>query len=243
MSKIKAYQKKCWNEYKEKLGLVDYTYGYGNPVKVHVPVDIATRGIMIVGAYPTAQFNTIKSITDVPVADHLYPFSDESYFDGSRFRPVKSGAELSKHYLEPLEVKREDCWITDLVKVFLFKPGHVKKYKKLRFPKPDVLRKDFKKYARSSMPFLEEEIKLAKPKVILLLGTEVISVVLGVSDIEAKALMKPEQINREFGGNKYPVFALPHPGIIMRNSEAGRKYRKILKKQLKYINNYYLNKD
>ena len=94
---IQEYQQDCWKNYKTKIGIPqNYNYLYGNPVKVHVPVDVATGGLMIVGAYPTTQFNSIedsqgKIILDVPVADHLFPFSNDKYFDGSR---VTSGCNL-----------------------------------------------------------------------------------------------------------------------------------------------------
>lgn len=243
--KINAYQKKCWNNYKSDLGIEDYSYCYGNPVKVHVPVDTAIEGVMIIGAYPTSHFNTIKSITkksitNVPVADHLYPFSDESYFDGSSVRHVKSGKEITDFYLKPLKISREDCWVTDLVKVFLFKPGHVKKYEELKFKKPHILRKDFMKYARLSISYLEDEIKLAKPKVILLLGTEVIRAVLKVTDKKAKELMIPEPIKKVIENEEYVFFALPHPGIVSIDSLEGRNYKKILTEQLAYIRINYL---
>ena len=239
MNEITKYQKNCWNDYKRLLGLKDHHYGYGNPVKVHVPVDTAAGGVMIVGAYPTAHFHTVKKdgkiIRDVPVGDHLYPFSDEIYFDGSGMRRVKSGMELTEHYLKPLGLRRNDCWITDVVKVFLFKPGHIEKYKALGFPLPSGLREDFKNYAEEGMPWLEEEIRIANPKVILLLGAEVTGVVLNVSDQKAKLLMKSGPEYREFNGRSYPCFALPHPGIIMRKSEGGKKWKAVLEKQLELV--------
>ena len=132
MHSINDYQKRCWETYKYKAKInSESCYLHGNPLKVHVPVDTALNGLMIIGAYPTAHFNMINSINDVPVSDHLYPFSDEIYFDGSRIRTVESGRELQELLFQPLGIKREDCWITDLVKVFLFKEGHIKKYRAL----------------------------------------------------------------------------------------------------------------
>lgn len=131
---ITIYQQKCWRKYKKEVYIPeDYCYLYGNQVKVHVPVDTACGGIMIIGAYPTAHFNAIGSERDVPVGDHLYPFSNEKYFDGSRIREVDSGRELEELFLKPIGVKREETWITDLVKIFLFKEGHQNKYKRLGF--------------------------------------------------------------------------------------------------------------
>ncbi len=125
---VSDYQQHCWKTYKEKLGISPrYRYLYGNLVKVHVPVDTACGGVMIIGAYPTAHFNAIGSERDVPVEDHLYPFSNERYFDGSRIREVDSGRELEELFLKPLGISRDKTWITDLVKIFLFKDGHKQK--------------------------------------------------------------------------------------------------------------------
>ncbi len=186
---------------------------------------------MIVGAYPTAHFHTINGIADVPVADHLYPFSSEKYFDGSRVRPVKSGEELAELYLKPLGISREECWITDLVKVFLFKEGHIERYRKLQRNDLEASRKDFRKYAQASLSFLHKEIKLAQPKAILLLGLEVISVVLDCSESKARLLIGPNKILSD-APMPDVFFALPHPGIVMRNSEVGLIWRKKLKEEL-----------
>jgi hypothetical protein len=69
---INSYLKRIWKSYKSEVGLPsDYSYLYGNPIKVHVPIDLAKNGLMIIGAYPTAHFNVINGIRDVPVEDHL----------------------------------------------------------------------------------------------------------------------------------------------------------------------------
>ncbi len=232
MDKIRAYQKNCWLRYKKEVGLPeDYSYLYGNPVKVQVPVDRATNGLMIVGAYPTAHFHTIDGIADVPVADHLYPFSSEKYFDGSRVRTVNSGVELEKYYLKPIGIQRDQCWITDLVKVFLFKTGHVERYHNLGRNDLQANRYDFRKFAEASLGFLCEEIALARPKAILLLGLEVISTVLKCTESRARELISPQEIEQDV-----PVpglfFALPHPGIVMRNSKGGLVWRKKLQEEL-----------
>jgi len=198
-NEITEYQRLCWMTYKQKLGLDDsYTYLYGNPVKVHVPVDTATNDLMIIGAYPTAHFQTVKSIPDVPVEDHLYPFSSEKYFDGSSIRTVKSGEELEEYYLKDLGIKREQCWITDLVKVFLFKKGHIDRYIKLGFKNLSPNRHKFKEYAIRSLPFIEAEIKLATPNVILTLGAEVTSVIHQCSLEKATAMIKSEPIQKNY---------------------------------------------
>lgn len=231
---IKAYQQQCWKQYKTDIGLPDYTYLYGNPVKVHIPVDVATHGLMIVGAYPTAQFNTIKDITDVPVADHLYPFSNDTYFDGSRVRQVKSGEELEEFFLKKLDYPRSKCWITDLVKLFLFKEGHIKKYNALNYHGFKANRKDFVKLASNEMNlnYFYDEVELAQPKAILLLGEEVTSVVMKVSQVEANKLLQKGISDIEIRDRTYKIIASPHPGILMRGGEAGEKWKRISEIQL-----------
>jgi uracil-DNA glycosylase len=239
MSKeIQRYQKRCWSGYKPAIGYpADRTYLYGTPIKVQVPVDTGTGGLFIVGAYPTAQFNTIGSLRDVPVGDHLYPFSNESYFDGSSVRTVRSGTELEEYYLRPLGVERTDCWITDLVKVFLFKDGHVTKYHSLGAPKR--LKEDRSKFIHyashhGNMEFLAQELELAAPKVVMLLGSEVAGVVLNGGGNGTKWLTEQEHA-LEMKGKSYRCFACPHPGILMRNTAGSIKWRKMLDRQLPLI--------
>ncbi len=237
-NKIQNYQKRCWKQYKAAIGYPEKrTYLHGTPIKVQVPVDTGTGGLFIVGAYPTAQFNTIGSLRDVPVGDHLYPFSNESYFDGSSVRSVRSGAELEELYLRPLGVARSSCWITDLVKVFLFKEGHVDKYQALGAAKGLTEdRSKFIHYAShpGSSAFLAEELELAAPKVVVLLGSEVAGVLLGGGANGTRWLTEQEHV-LEMKDAQYRCFACPHPGILMRNSAGSIKWKKMLEKQLPLI--------
>lgn len=241
---ILAYQQKCWRDYKTKLGLVNYNYLYGNPVKVHVPVDVATDGLMIVGAYPTAQFNSMMgpngTITDVPVADHLFPFSNDIYFDGSRTRQVNSGEEIEEFFLKKLDYPRRKCWITDLVKVFLFKEGHIKKYHELLYTQCKETRSEFSILANASLDFLYEEIELAKPRIILLLGEEVTSIVLQKTRCEANNILKQDIQQLELNDINYKVIASPHPGIMMRGGEASEKWRRISEMQIEKIKDHLI---
>lgn len=235
---ITSFQKRCWNTYKKEVGIPEsYCYLNGNPVKVHVPVDTACGGIMIIGAYPTAHFNVIGRERDVPVGDHLYPFSNEKYFDGSRIRVVDSGRELEELFLNPLGLKREDTWITDLVKVFLFKTGHKNKYERLGFKGAVVNRSEFNKLARASLPFIYEEISICKPKLILGLGAEVNSILLNESMAKAtdtirlteNRLLKVEDV-------EYNYIACPHPGILMRENNETGKWKNVLRVIIEKIN-------
>lgn len=215
---IKKYQKKCFAEYKSSLGLDNtYTYLYGNPINVLVPIETAVNGYMIVGAYPSAKFFTVEGIPDVPLYDNDSPFSSESYFDGSRVRSIPSGVELEQNYLAPLGISRSECWITDLVKVFLFKEGHVNRYKRLGAEIAEN-RSRFKEYAEKSLAWLEEEVRVANPKVVLLLGAEVTSVLFNTSEAKAKAFLDGRVRTLNLGDRETSVICLPHPGIVMKTS-------------------------
>jgi uracil-DNA glycosylase len=237
---IIKYLKRTWKNYKSVVGLPpNYSYLHGNPIKVHVPIDISTNGLMIIGAYPTAHFNVIEGIRDVPVEDHLYPFSNEKYFDGASINNVKSGAEIEDYFLSKLNLKRESCWITDLVKVFLFKEGHIKKYQSLGYKGHQETRSHFLDLAKKSVIFINEEIELAKPKVILGLGSEVNSVMLNMSEKEAQKLMlEAKGVKYQVNEKEYHYFPVPHPGILMRGGEGSAKWREALDRSLEEIKRY-----
>jgi hypothetical protein len=128
---VLKYQQKCYREYANSVGLPElYTYLDGNPIRPLPPIQVATNGLMIVGAYPSARFESRPSRSQpnryrlVPVADNLQPFGSEQYFDGTRVRTLESADGLRKYLLDGLGLLPDQCWITDLVKVFLYKPEH-----------------------------------------------------------------------------------------------------------------------
>ena len=215
---VQDYQKKCFRDYKASINLPnDYNFLYGNPVNVLVPIETALEGFMIVGAYPSAKLYTINGITDVPICDNDAPFSSESYFDGSRVRAIPSGKELEQNYLGLFGIDRAQCWITDLVKVFLFKAGHIERYRKLGNTTAQETRSRFVEFAKASLPWLEQEIVLAKPKIVFLLGIEVTLILLGVSEAKAKSLLNGILGTSMIGSVNYNVICLPHPGILMKD--------------------------
>lgn len=79
---------------------------------------------------------------------------------------------------------------------------------------------------------MEEEIELAKPKAILLLGTEVTKSVLDCGEEKARKLMVPEAVVKDIKGVVRHFFALPHPGIVMRKSDGARRRSEKLKTEL-----------
>ena len=176
--------------------------------------------MFVIGAYPSARFHQIGAVRDVPVADNLGPFENERWFDGARVREQPSAAELQRHFLEPMEVAREDCWITDLVKVFLFKDGHRRKYSELGVSPPEGYRRErFHELAALSVSIVERELKLAKPRLVVTLGREVAGVLRDVRSSTAQtALLVPAIQEMVIGGTPWPVIHCAHPGILMRPS-------------------------
>ncbi len=63
---LQVYQKECWKSYKKQVGISgNYTYLYGNPVKVHVPVYTWNKGLMIIGALRCYQNHCFLSATGI----------------------------------------------------------------------------------------------------------------------------------------------------------------------------------
>lgn len=126
---IRQYQLRCYEQYASSVGLPeDYRYPTGNPIRPVVPVRTDCGGVMIIGAYPSARFESSPSLTTgrrrlIPIADNLQPFGTEEYFDGTHVRRLESAAGLKEYLLDRLELPHVAYWVTDLVKVFLYKPA------------------------------------------------------------------------------------------------------------------------
>jgi hypothetical protein len=159
----------------------------------------------------------VDDIPDVPLYDAVAPFSIEPYFDGSRVRSSSSGQELSEVILETLEIPREDCWLTTLVKVNLFDEDHVKKYHRLgKEIKED--RSRYMEYANHSLKWIRDEIEIANPYAIILLGEQVISSLLLVSEEEAREMITGKVVEKKIIWKNSNFICLPRPGVIMDRS-------------------------
>ena len=130
---IRSYQQNCHRTYLASIGLSDnYTYVDGNPIRPVPPVQTALHNLMIIGAYPSARFerrvslNRPNNYRTIPIADNLQPFGYEQYFDGLAVRTLTSADGLDKYLFSKLRnAKFTTSWITDLVKVFLYKEEHI----------------------------------------------------------------------------------------------------------------------
>lgn len=217
---VTEYQKDCFKNYKQSIGYPsEYAYLSGTPINVLVPIETTLNNVMIVGAYPSAKFYTINGVSDTPMADNDSPFSNESYFDGSRVRTIPSGKELNEVILEKIGVNRTDCWITDLVKVFLFKEGHIKRYEKLGKTGLTENRNKFIEYAEKSMDWLDREIEICDPKVIILLGLEVTKMFFSLTDSISKQYLNGSTKTKTINGIDRNIICLPHPGILMKKTD------------------------
>ena len=208
-----------YESYATSVGLdSEARYFHGTPLRPVVPLDHACEGLFILGAYPSARFARIDGVSDVPVADNMGPFESERWFDGTRVRIQPSARELESYFLEPLEVARETCWITDLVKVFLFKPGHQRKYAKLNATWPIGYSRDrYFELGTRSLKWIERELALAQPKLMITLGAEVAGILRGVTSSSAQTkLLVPSVETVTVGEYAVPTVHCAHPGILMR---------------------------
>lgn len=216
---IRLYQQKCFSNYKDSLGLdQNYSYYYGNPVLPQVPIEVTCNKVMIIGAYPSAQSYKVNNKCDAPIFYNGDPTSNEKDLTGTHTASKASSRELDFVILKNIGIRREDCWITDLVKVFLFKKRHVDKHHKLEHEIPET-RSSFIKFANLSLPWLHEELAICQPRVIITLGADVASVVSGrpVNEIVSNRLTG-QPFNTVINNSEFQVLHLPHPGILMRKS-------------------------
>ncbi|MFC2085363.1 uracil-DNA glycosylase family protein, partial [Bacteroidota bacterium] len=223
---VTRYQQKCYHEYNKSIGLPDnYNFPYGNPIRPLPPYNTHKKNIMIVGAYPSARFEKVKSGENlskyrlVPVGNNLHPFANEDYFDGIRMRASLSDKELREYLLDPLGLEVSKCWITNLVKVFLYRNTHKESCNEV-FPGFDVpvLRNKFKDLGRKSIKWIQEEIKICKPKLIITLGHEVANIVSGKKFSRAEKVLKIEINNPPLFNNINSVH-MPHPDICRRSDK------------------------
>ena len=222
MNSILKYQQRCYAEYCSSMFLpVRYTYIDGNPIKPVVPVQTTQESLMIIGAYPSAKFEARYSLDSnrkrlVPIADNLQPFGIEEYFDGQQVRRLTSGDEIQKHLLDPLGINLEACWVTDLVKVFLYKTDHQRSCAAVKPGfKVNVMRNQFSELGTLSLDWIRQEVSLCRPKLIVTLGHEVAQVVSGRKSVSASTLLANEVQNPD-SLDGIPTMFAPHPDACRR---------------------------
>jgi hypothetical protein len=233
---ILEYQQKCHRDYKRSVRLLpeSYTFPDGNPILALPPIQTRIGGLMIIGAYPSARFESRlsqagrKSWRLVPIANNLQPFGYEQYFDGLRVRTLESADGLQEYLLSKLPPEFQKCWVTDLVKVFLYKQSHAESCKAVHpeFAVP-VFRDRFYELGINSLSWLRQECELCHPKLVVTLGEEVAQVISGEKKALADDLLMREVTGSENLGG-YPTLYLPHPDACRRSS----KWRERMKKRV-----------
>lgn len=217
MLAIQNFQQRLHSRYKNGLSLPPtYRYIYGNPVQPVAPVETTRCGVCIIGASPLARLAAVGSEPDIPAADQGLPFSAEPYFDGRRVRSVTEGGELAGAYLDPLGLRRDRCWLTYLVKIFLFRDEHLARYRRLGCAWPErETRSQFEILARQSLGWLEEELALARPRLVITLGAEVAAVLQDVPGLETgQSLLGGRLQDIWLGDTVYPAIHLAAPSLV-----------------------------
>lgn len=226
MTAIKQLRRDIIRDYAASVGLpANANYISGASLRPVVPLDTGSE-VFIIGAYPSARFGSLNGERDVPMADNLGPFEPERYFDGERVRVQNSAAELQEHFLTPLGLSRDKCWVTDLVKVFLFKKGHREKYDRLDALVPaGYRREDFETLGQKSLPWIERELRIASPSLVVTLGSEVAGILTRTPSLAGRTKLLSGTVYRvKLGATEVNVAHLPHPGILMRKG-AGAEWR------------------
>ena len=205
-----------------------YLYPYGNPIRPVLPVQIAQKKLMIIGAFRSARFERKDGLL-IPIADNLSPFGEEKYFDGQEIRNQASRESLNKNYFPQLRVKLEELWLTDLVKIFLFPEKHIKNCIDIA---PDVEYTNthdmFMEIAKASRQWIIKEIELCNPSLILTLGEIPARVISSNFEKENAQLINGEIYLIELN-KAYRIAHLAHPEIRRLNKEWDERTNKALK--------------
>lgn len=137
--------------------------------------------------------------------------------------------QAGKHFeefLEVLNIKREDVYITNSVK---YRPTKMNpKTKRLSNRTPTNKEIDIFR------PYIHEEIKIVNPKIIITLGNISLKAIfnenLRIGEVHGKLM------NIEIGNVNYKVFPLYHPAAIIYRRELKDVYMEDLKRLKKYTN-------
>jgi hypothetical protein len=247
ISEILIFQKDCFFHYiKDIRKLVPeipnpYIFPDGNPIRPVIPVKTAQNSIMIIGAFPSARFESRTSEQGkkvlIPVANNLSPFGQEEYFDGSVVRTQASRESLDRYYFNQLNIDVNDIWLTDLVKVYLYPDKHINNCELIA---PNIkfvnTHKHFEKIAKASMAWMKKEIIICNPKLIITLG-EVPARVIAVDKKTQSSELLNGDIRTLTLDKQYKIAHLAHPEIRRIN----KNWDNLTKGAIKILSNYIKN--
>jgi len=124
----------------------------------------------------------------------------------------KAGQLLTKIIENGMKIPREKVYIANIVKCR--PPAN-------RDPMPDE--------AQCCIGFLKEQIKIVRPKILILLGKVAMKYLLGLEG----AITKAREATYEYEGIK--VFVTYHPSALLRNESYKRPVWEDIKKAMKYL--------
>lgn len=237
---ILEFQKRCYSEYildLQKEGLIPekYLFPFGNPIRTIVPTKTKTNGIMVIGAFPSARFENVDNVL-IPAANNLSPFGEEEYFDGKNIRVQESRKSLDKNYFSKLNINPNNIWLTDIVKVYLFPEKHIKNCKKVNDNIQYVnTHQKFKAIAKKSKIWIEEEISICNPKLIITLGEITARILSGDNKSQNVHLLNGYVNQIQVDGKIYNTAYLPHPEIFRINKDWKLRTEKALNSIKKFI--------
>jgi uracil-DNA glycosylase len=228
---IDDFRQRIAHNYMKTLSLPStYCFLDGTPVQALPPCQTTRNSVMIVGAYPAARYDTIGDERFVPVGNITQPFDPAAW----------AGDELDKVYLHPLGLQRQQCWITNLVRCYLFEERgagqkrDITKYRNLGVNWPEYAVRDrFDEYARQGMAWLDEELQLAQPRLVITLGSEVAAAFHpDLPRSRRTALVENIKFRRiKVNEHEWTMVHLAHPGSMVR----GGKWRALIPAQIEYL--------
>ncbi len=221
-NEVLKFQKECFANYINDIRVYvpeipnPYIYPDGNPIRPVIPTKAFQNSIMLVGAFPSARFESRKGLL-IPTGDNLSPFGHEEYFDGVKVRTQASRDSLDKNYFPQLGIDLDKIWITDIVKIYLYPNKHIKNCKvispKMKFTETHKM---FAKIASASLNWMKKEIQICNPKLIITLGEVAARTISNDKKTSSEILLNGElrQIELE---KTYKIAHLGHPEIRRRN--------------------------
>ena len=215
---VLKFQKSCFANYVSDIRMAvpeipnPYIYPDGNPVRPVIPTKTIQNSIMLVGAFPSARFERRNKLL-IPTGDNLSPFGHEEYFDGAEVRTQASRDSLDESYFTQLGIDTKKLWITDIVKVYLFPEKHIKNCKVIS-PTINFIdtHKLFSKIALASLEWMNKEIQVCNPKLIITLGEVAARTISGDRKTQTEILLNGE-VRDLIMDKTYKVAHLGHPEI------------------------------
>ena len=196
---------------------------YGKtPCMPVVPTNLAAGKVMIIGEYPNCRFTSITPSNPaqprevfIPVGDIDEPFEGGRYYDGYNVRNYPTEYSLQNNYLTPLGLKlREDVWLTNVIKCFLLRPGHIEDYQKIGWNNPTVdftydAETDYLEIASLCVTkHLVREVQKCQPKLIIALGEKAYRMIHASDNFTKPA---PDIRQSDLVGNVFKANEKVHP--------------------------------